>query len=402
MTLDLRPSRACLALVQRFEGYRGRAARLPGGGWTIGYGHTLTAREGAEVGPQDASALLLYDLTAAGEAVRELTYTPLNQNQFDALAAFAFNVGPDAFRGSDVLKRVNEGDVLGAASALERWRVAEFEGEAIVIDGLVRRRAAEKALFLTPPEGFRFVPTAVLRPTPDLAAPAADPRPAADVESPMSGDLAVAERVRPPETVAAVAADQPGPPAVETAAVAVSSRLQRLFPEPSHDIVAPLSDPAGEPYPPAELAPFPADVEDRAEPPPPPFPSAPSPEAVQPSEPLFPHAEAPAPALPSPPVVAAGDPFTRHRRPGAASPVTAGKPSGFAEEARGQPGPARRHAYGLVGLIGLALFAAAILWMLSGRAGTLNLLLGLAGVACMAPAGAALVLPLLHRGPDRG
>lgn len=50
-----------------------------------------------------------------------------------------------------------------AASALESWRRAEFQGQTIVVDALVRRRAAEKALFLTPPDGFRPVPTPVVR-----------------------------------------------------------------------------------------------------------------------------------------------------------------------------------------------------------------------------------------------
>ena len=53
-------SRAAIDLIKRFEGYRAKAARLPDGRWTIGYGHTLTAREGAEVSEKDAEALLLY------------------------------------------------------------------------------------------------------------------------------------------------------------------------------------------------------------------------------------------------------------------------------------------------------------------------------------------------------
>ncbi len=67
--------------------------------------------------------------------------------------AFAFNVGVDNFRHSSVLRRVNEGALIQAACALEMWRRAEFEGERIVVDALVRRRAAEKTLFLTPSTG---------------------------------------------------------------------------------------------------------------------------------------------------------------------------------------------------------------------------------------------------------
>src|SRR3989338_247541 len=55
-------SRAAIELIKSFEGYRRKAAQLPDGRWTIGYGHTLTARQGAEVSEADAEALLMYDL----------------------------------------------------------------------------------------------------------------------------------------------------------------------------------------------------------------------------------------------------------------------------------------------------------------------------------------------------
>src|SRR5262249_2118847 len=100
-------SRAAIDLIKRFEGYRRKAAQLPDGRWTIGYGHTLSARQGAEVSEADAEALLLYDLIGVAHTVNELVYADLTQNQFDALCAFAFSVGLDAFRGSNVLKRVN-------------------------------------------------------------------------------------------------------------------------------------------------------------------------------------------------------------------------------------------------------------------------------------------------------
>src|SRR5436190_426149 len=134
-------SRGGLELVKRFEGYRRASARLADGGWTIGYGHTKSAREGAEVSEADAEALLIYDLMAVQADVNRLVFTPLTQNQYDALVSFAFNVGPDAFRTSGVLRRINEGSMLQAAFALEMWRKSDFEGERIVIDALIRRRS---------------------------------------------------------------------------------------------------------------------------------------------------------------------------------------------------------------------------------------------------------------------
>jgi lysozyme len=230
-------SRAAIELIKRFEGYRRQAAQLPDGRWTIGFGHTQTARQGAEVSEADAEALLLYDLIGVAHAVAELVYADVTQNQFDALCAFAFSIGLDAFRSSDVLKRVNEGAHIPAAFALEMWRKADFEGERIVIDAMVRRRAAEKLLFLTPPkDAWRPVPSAVLKPLFDEAAQDTSPRETpTEVRASLEGETAFVAREEP--------ADAPGPDEhpVKAAAAAVSARLQTLFPEP-----APSPEPAPE------------------------------------------------------------------------------------------------------------------------------------------------------------
>ena len=207
MKLHPRVTRTGVELVKRFEGLRRRAARLPDGGWTIGYGHTVSAREGAEVTPEDAEALLYYDLSEVAGKLEAWTFTTLNQNQFEALSAFTFNIGLENFRNSTVLKRVNEGQHLLAGAAMELWRKADFNGEDLVVDALVRRRAAEKAHYLTPPEGFRPSPSPVLKPTFDhsvieAAAQAHAARQAAVVDVPMEGETAMAlvEAAPKPET----------------------------------------------------------------------------------------------------------------------------------------------------------------------------------------------------------
>ncbi|HYF22741.1 MAG TPA: lysozyme [Caulobacteraceae bacterium] len=198
MAARFKVSRAGIELIKNFEGLRPKAARLPDGRWTIGYGHTRSAREGASVSEADAEALLLFDLMPVTEAVSNLVFTALNPNQFDALVAFAFNVGIDEFRRSDVLKRVNEGRLTEAACALDLWRKAEIAGETMVLDALIRRRAAEKALFLTPAEGFVPTPSALVRPTVDDAlAPALPRRRPAEIEAPMEGEVATIRRVGP-------------------------------------------------------------------------------------------------------------------------------------------------------------------------------------------------------------
>lgn len=223
-------SRAAIDLIKRFEGYRRKAARLADGRWTIGYGHTLTAREGAEVSEKDAEALLIYDLIGVAHAVNEWTYTPLTQNQFDALCAFAFNIGVENFRGSAVLRRINEGDLLQAALAMELWRRAEFEGERIIVDALVRRRSAEKLLFLTPTDGFIPVPSPVLRPNLDLDSMGLVPREApTPLKTPLDGPLAMAEREAPQPASEPSLEARLGP--AQAAAAAVSARLSAIFPD---------------------------------------------------------------------------------------------------------------------------------------------------------------------------
>jgi lysozyme len=243
-----RVSRAAIELLKRFEGYRRNAAQLPDGRWTIGYGHTLTAREGAEVSESDAEALLVYDLIAVQHAVNESVYSPLTQNQFDALCSFAFNVGLDNFRRSQVLKRLNAGAAVQAACAMELWRKVDFEGERIVLDALVRRRAAEKSLFLTPEnDAWVPAPSPVLRPVIDLDALDLVPmRRPVEVETSLEGNKVLLRREDLPQEEPApqLLAAEPTTAAIAAAAEAVSGRLETIF-----------ADPGAEPEPRPELAP---------------------------------------------------------------------------------------------------------------------------------------------------
>ncbi len=239
-------SRAALDLIERFEGYRRSAARLEDGRWTIGYGHTKTARPGAEVSEADAEALLIYDLMEVAGALNDWVFTPLTQNQFDALCGFVFNIGTENFRHSNVLRRLNEGALLQAACAMEMWRRVDFEGEPIVLDALVRRRASEKALFLTPTRGFQPAPTQVLRPKldSDLTGHVPASRPVV-IAAALEGEEAKAERVGP-KPDAAPAANEP-PFASQVAADAITARLQSILDEQPEA-------PAAAPWPEPELA----------------------------------------------------------------------------------------------------------------------------------------------------
>ena len=138
-------SREGVILIKCFEGFRPRAIQRDDGRWMIGYGHTASAREGLTVSEVDAELLLQYDLLPVVKAIDEVQ-APLNQHQYDALASFAFSIGVERFRSSEVLKRLNAGETQAAAEALAAW----------IDDGgplsPPRRRATERALFVANPD----------------------------------------------------------------------------------------------------------------------------------------------------------------------------------------------------------------------------------------------------------
>ncbi len=146
-------SESGIALLKRFEGLELEAYQDIAGIWTIGYGHTgPDVQPGMKISERDAEELLRRDLKPREQAVASATKASLNQNEFDALVSFVYNVGANAFRGSTALKRLNKGDRIGAADALTWWNKATVGGVLREVLGLTRRRAAERALFLTPTE----------------------------------------------------------------------------------------------------------------------------------------------------------------------------------------------------------------------------------------------------------
>ncbi len=140
-----------IELIKQFEGLELEAYQDIAGIWTIGYGHTGPDVEpGMRISEREAEALLRKDLTPRENAVSNLTSVGLNQNEFDALVSFVYNVGIDAYRRSTARRRLNSGDRVGAADALTWWNKATVGGVLREVAGLTRRRAAERALFLTP------------------------------------------------------------------------------------------------------------------------------------------------------------------------------------------------------------------------------------------------------------
>lgn len=132
-----------LELIKSFEGCRLEAYICPAGVPTIGYGHTHGVRLGQIISQKQADDLLLEDLDQFVKAVNRLVIVPLNQNQFDALVSFVFNIGIGAFTSSTLLRLLNQRAYNEAADQFKRWN----KGGGKVLKGLVRRRQAEEDLF---------------------------------------------------------------------------------------------------------------------------------------------------------------------------------------------------------------------------------------------------------------
>jgi lysozyme len=102
------------------------------------------------ISPTKADDLLDRDASQTAMFLRSVTPVALNQNQFDALGSFIFNVGQGAYAESTLRKKLHAGDYDGAAGQFARWIYGTVDDEKVVLPGLVARRQVERALFLTP------------------------------------------------------------------------------------------------------------------------------------------------------------------------------------------------------------------------------------------------------------
>ncbi len=163
-----------LTLIKAYEGFRPIETTLVSGQRVIGYGHRFQDSEEPAVTRKQAENLLREDLAAYEDVVNENVHAPLTQSQFDALVSLSFNIGPKAFLSSDVLQMLNNGRPLDAAAGFDQWRKSVIDGKTYVVDALVRRRTAEKALFLRASEGVVSAPRLELPPKRDLDVTAGD------------------------------------------------------------------------------------------------------------------------------------------------------------------------------------------------------------------------------------
>ena len=132
-------------LIKHFEGFRSTVYLCAAGVPTLGFGstHGITM-DSPPITEEEGLELLMLDIAKFERGVNRLIDVPLNQNQFDALTSFAFNLGNGSLQASTLRKKVNREDYEGAADEFPRWVFAGGRK----LNGLVKRRYAERALFL--------------------------------------------------------------------------------------------------------------------------------------------------------------------------------------------------------------------------------------------------------------
>ena len=146
-----------VAYLKLKEGFEAQVYNDLAGCATVGYGHRLMAEEIAEqtfkagVGKVQAGKLLKQDLIPAEKTVNNVVKVSLNQNQFDALVDFVYNVGSGHFLTSTALKDINNKNWTAVAEDLALFNKVTIKGIKVVSRGLVKRRAEEGEIFNSPP-----------------------------------------------------------------------------------------------------------------------------------------------------------------------------------------------------------------------------------------------------------
>ncbi len=146
----MKTSESGIGLIKHFESLSLVPYKCPAGKWTTGYGSCFYAdgtpvREGDPALTEDQALTLLRNtLRQYEDEVNRSVKVALTQDQYDALVDLCYNIGCSNFRTSTLLRKLNEGNYGAAASQFERWN----QGGGKVLPGLVKRRAAERSLFM--------------------------------------------------------------------------------------------------------------------------------------------------------------------------------------------------------------------------------------------------------------
>ena len=157
MATTRKSSQNLIGYLKLKEGFEPKVYKDIAGYPTIGYGHKLTQAEiagqtfAAGVTQAQALKLLKQDLIPTEKTVNKGVQVPINQNQFDALVDFTYNVGSGNFLTSTALKKINQSDWESVADALALFNKVTVNGKKVVSRGLAKRRAEEGEIFNAPP-----------------------------------------------------------------------------------------------------------------------------------------------------------------------------------------------------------------------------------------------------------
>jgi len=143
MNDHLKTSKEGISLIKSFEGCELESYRCSANVPTIGYGHTANVSDGDTCTLEEAETMLSEDLEEFENYVKKYVESDLEQNEFDALVAWTYNLGPANLKESTMLQELNAGNFEEVPRQMKRWNRAGGE----VLDGLIRRREAESLLF---------------------------------------------------------------------------------------------------------------------------------------------------------------------------------------------------------------------------------------------------------------
>ena len=145
------PSNACYDMIKQFEGFSAKPYKCPAGIPTIGYGSTFyidgtkVKMTDAEITKDKATEILSAVVNKFSLEVNKLIKVPVSQGQYDALVDFAYNLGAANLASSTLLKKLNAKCYTEAADQFPRWNKAG----GVILEGLTKRRNAERSLFLS-------------------------------------------------------------------------------------------------------------------------------------------------------------------------------------------------------------------------------------------------------------
>ena len=145
------PSNNCYNLIKKYEGFSEKPYKCSAGVPTIGYGSTFylngnkVTMKDSPISEEVALSILFSVVEDFSKKVEKLLKVSVNQNQFDALVDFAYNLGIGNLQKSTLLKLVNNKDFVGASKQFKLWNKANGK----VLNGLTKRRKEEEELFLS-------------------------------------------------------------------------------------------------------------------------------------------------------------------------------------------------------------------------------------------------------------